>query len=93
VGFVCTAMVGRTGILYSSPKIGYVDPIYVSVNYLSGNCGTSSSMTFPRESKRRKSGSRGVIDTYVVQGVGFSTVTKEPSGLSNGGVTTLLASD
>jgi hypothetical protein len=70
-----------------------VDPIYVSVNALSGNCGISSSMMFPRESKQRKSGLRGVTDIDVVRGVGFSTVTKAPFGFSNGGVTTLPALD
>jgi hypothetical protein len=78
VGFIYTTVVGRIGVLYSSPNIGSVDPIYVSVKALSGNYGISSSMMFPRESKQSKSGSRGVSDTDVVRGVGFSTVTKVP---------------
>ena len=93
MGFVSTAVVGKTRVLYSSPKIGSMDPIYVSIKFIFDNRGTSSSMTFPRESKRRKSGSRGVTDTNVVRGVGFSTVTKAPSELSNGGATTLPTSD
>jgi hypothetical protein len=93
VGFLSTAVVGRTGVLYSSPKVGYVDPIYVSLKSLSGNYGTSSSMTFPRDSKRSKSGLRGVTNTDVVQGVGFSIVTKVPSEFSNEGATILLASN
>jgi hypothetical protein len=67
-----------------------VDPIYVSINILSGNCGTSLSMMFPRESKRTKSGSRGVTDTGVV---GFSIVSKACSGLSNEEAIALSASD
>jgi hypothetical protein len=70
VGFISTFVVGRTGVLYSSPKVGSVYPIYVSIKALSGNCGTSSSMTFPRESKKRKSGLRGMVNTDV-RGVGF----------------------
>jgi hypothetical protein len=89
VGLVSTVVLGRIGVLYSSPKIGSVDPIYVLVKILYGNRGTSSSMMFPRESKRTKSGSRGVIDTDVVV---FSTVTKEPSKLFDGGAMTLPVS-
>ena len=48
------------GVLDSSPKMGCVDPMYVSVIGLSGNRGISLSMTFPRGSKRSNSGSRGV---------------------------------
>jgi hypothetical protein len=73
VGLILTAVLERMGVLYSSPNMGCVDPMYVSVIGLSGNRGTSSSMTFPRESKRSKSGSRGITE------VGPAVVTKASS--------------
>jgi hypothetical protein len=62
VGLTLTAVLGRMGVPYSSPKMGCVDPMYVSVIGLSVNHGISSSMTFPRGSKRSNNGSRGIAE-------------------------------
>ena len=62
VGLILVAVLGRTGVPYSSPKMGCVDPMYVSVMGLSGNRGISSSMTFPRGSKRSNNGLRGTVE-------------------------------
>ena len=62
MGLILTAVLGRMGVLYSSPNMGCVDPMYVSVIGLSGNRGISSSMTFPRGSKRSNNGSRGIAE-------------------------------
>jgi hypothetical protein len=62
VGLILTTVLGRMGVLCSSPKMGCVDPMYVLVIGLSGNRGISSSMTFPRGSKRSNNGSRGITE-------------------------------
>jgi hypothetical protein len=55
-------LLGQTGVPYSSPKMGCVDPMYVSVIGLSGNQWDFLVYDISEGSKRSNNGSRGIAE-------------------------------